>query len=98
MKLIRLFVGYRLVASLCIVFIRLYQLVSPIKQWVFGPYARCRFHPTCSEYALECFRKLPLTEALSKSILRIGKCNPMHPGGHDPVPCESNAPTPEVSR
>lgn len=66
--------------------IRLYQLISPLKQLVFGPYARCRFHPTCSEYALECFRSLSLLEALCKTLSRIARCNPMHPGGVDPVP------------
>jgi len=66
--------------------IRLYQLISPLKQLVFGPYARCRFHPTCSEYALECFRSFSLLEALCKTLSRIARCNPMHHGGIDPVP------------
>ena len=65
--------------------IRVYRFFSPVKQWIFGPYARCRFHPTCSEYALECFRILPVHHALAKSFLRICKCNPMHPGGYDPA-------------
>ena len=61
--------------------IRLYQLISPLKQLLFGPYARCRFHPTCSEYALECFRFISLLEALCKTLSRIARCNPMHPAG-----------------
>jgi putative membrane protein insertion efficiency factor len=65
--------------------IRIYRVFSPVKQFVLGPYARCRFHPTCSEYALECFRTLPLHRAIHHSLSRILKCNPMHPGGYDPV-------------
>lgn len=70
--------------------IRVYRLFSPLKQLILGPYARCRFHPTCSEYALECFQTLPLHLALFRSVTRIFRCNPMHTGGYDPVhpPCE----------
>ena len=72
-----------------VLLIKFYQFFSPLKQFIFGPYARCRFHPTCSEYALECFNSLPPWHALLKSISRISKCNPMHPGGYDPVYPES---------
>jgi putative membrane protein insertion efficiency factor len=68
-----------------IVLIVTYRWFSPIKQILFGPYARCRFHPTCSEYSLDCFRYLPFQLAIIKSISRIARCNPMHPGGHDPL-------------
>ena len=73
--------------------IRTYQFISPLKQLILGPYARCRFHPTCSEYALECFRSFPLHKAFGKTLSRIARCNPMHPGGVDhvrvPVPVKS---------
>ncbi|MAK47665.1 MAG: membrane protein insertion efficiency factor YidD [Verrucomicrobiota bacterium] len=65
--------------------ISVYRLFSPIKQFLFGSYARCRFYPTCSEYSLECFRHLPIHLALCKTLSRIAKCNPMHPGGYDPL-------------
>jgi putative membrane protein insertion efficiency factor len=65
--------------------IKVYRFFSPIKQLILGPMARCRFHPTCSEYALECFNSLPLHTAVFRSLTRIFKCNPMHPGGYDPV-------------
>ena len=65
--------------------IRAYRMVSPLKQWILGPYARCRFHPTCSEYALECFQRFNPIKAFWMSFSRIGRCNPLHPGGYDPV-------------
>lgn len=68
-----------------IVLISIYRLFSPLKKFLLGPYAQCRFYPTCSEYSLECFRNLTITEAITKTISRIAKCNPMHPGGYDPV-------------
>jgi len=80
-----------------LLFIRIYRLFSPLKQLILGPYARCRFHPTCSEYALECFQTLPLHLALFRSLSRIFRCNPMHSGGYDPVhpPCKYSAPRPK---
>ena len=68
-----------------IALIRIYQMFSPLKQLILGPYARCRFYPSCSEYSLTCFRELPLHQAFLKSFFRISRCNPMHPGGYDPV-------------
>jgi len=45
----------------------------------------CRFSPSCSQYALECFERFGFLEALSKSIKRISKCHPLSEGGYDPV-------------
>ena len=60
--------------------IRLYQIViSPIKGQT------CRFYPTCSEYSIQALRKYGFIKGLWKSIKRIFKCHPFHPGGHDPV-------------
>ena len=76
-----------------VLLVRAYRLVSPVKKYLLGPYAACRFHPTCSAYALECLRRFPLPVALWKSIKRIARCNPLHPGGLDPVlPVEQDAP------
>ena len=62
-------------------FIKLYRYwVSP-----FLP-ASCRFYPTCSAYALESYQTLGLWRGTYLSLWRILKCNPLHPGGVDPVP------------
>ncbi|MCB0326038.1 MAG: membrane protein insertion efficiency factor YidD [Bdellovibrionales bacterium] len=61
--------------------IRMYQIaLSP-----FLP-ASCRFHPTCSHYALEAFEQKGALKALGLTLLRLSKCHPFHPGGFDPVP------------
>ncbi|HET8817879.1 MAG TPA: membrane protein insertion efficiency factor YidD [Pseudidiomarina sp.] len=61
--------------------IRLYQLViSPL----IGP--RCRFSPTCSQYAIEAIQKHGMMRGFWLASKRIAKCHPGHPGGFDPVP------------
>jgi putative membrane protein insertion efficiency factor len=47
---------------------------------------RCRFHPSCSEYASGCIRKHGLWRGCILSMKRIIRCHPFHPGGVDPVP------------
>jgi putative membrane protein insertion efficiency factor len=46
---------------------------------------RCRFYPTCSAYAVESIRTRGALRGLFKSVIRILKCHPLHPGGYDPV-------------
>lgn len=46
----------------------------------------CRFHPTCSNYAIEVFHRFPFLRATALSLRRIIRCNPWHPGGYDPAP------------
>jgi putative membrane protein insertion efficiency factor len=45
--------------------------------------SRCRFHPTCSQYALDVLALHGFTVSLLKIVKRIGKCHPFHPGGID---------------
>jgi uncharacterized protein len=46
----------------------------------------CRFHPTCSEYGLEAFRRFGFFKGFYLTVKRILKCQPFHKGGFDPVP------------
>jgi len=60
--------------------IRFYQkFISPLKG------KTCRFYPTCSEYALEAFKKYGFLKGFFLSLKRILKCHPFHPGGYDPI-------------
>jgi putative membrane protein insertion efficiency factor len=60
--------------------IRFYQkFISPLKG------KTCRFYPTCSQYALEAFRKYGFLKGFYLTFRRIIKCHPFHPGGYDPI-------------
>lgn len=47
--------------------------------------ARCRYIPTCSQYALEAIEKYGALKGGLMSIWRILRCNPFSKGGFDPV-------------
>ena len=70
--------------------IRLYQLaVSPL----LGP--RCRFHPSCSHYALQAMDRFGFVRGSWLAVKRIARCHPWNPGGYDPVPDAGAALTPQ---
>ena len=56
------------------------RFVSPLV----GPH--CRFHPTCSAYALEAIRVHGALRGSLLAIKRIGRCHPWSSGGVDQVP------------
>jgi len=70
----------RLLSAAAAAPIRLYQLiVSP----ALGP--RCRYHPTCSAYAIEALRSFGILRGLVLAGWRLLRCNPWSAGGLDPV-------------
>lgn len=61
--------------------IRLYRkYISPLTP------PSCRYYPTCSGYALEAIQVHGAFKGSLMAIVRILKCNPLFPGGYDPVP------------
>ncbi|MBL7697205.1 MAG: membrane protein insertion efficiency factor YidD [Chitinophagaceae bacterium] len=64
-----------------IVLIKLYQ-------WILSPVLppSCRFTPSCSNYALEAFKKYGLFKGMWLTARRIARCHPWGGHGEDPVP------------
>lgn len=61
--------------------IKLYQLcLSPFMGQC------CRFHPSCSDYAVDAVKKHGCCKGLWLIVIRLCKCHPWHSGGVDPVP------------
>ena len=70
----------RFIASSLILLIGAYRrLVSPL----LGPH--CRFHPTCSQYALEAIDRYGPLSGSARAFARLARCHPLSAGGHDPV-------------
>ena len=67
-----------------------YVLVRSIRayQYLLSPFLgqHCRFHPSCSSYAIEALETHGLLKGTLLSVRRVSKCHPFHPGGVDPVP------------
>jgi hypothetical protein len=64
-----------------IALIKLYQwIISPI----LGP--KCRFTPSCSNYALEALKKYGIFKGTWLTVKRISRCHPFGGHGYDPVP------------
>ncbi|CAC5340560.1 hypothetical protein PA905_31010 [Planktothrix agardhii CCAP 1459/11A] len=70
-----------MIKTLLITLIKGYRLlISPL----FPP--ACRFHPTCSQYAIEALETFGIIQGSWLALKRILRCHPYHPGGYDPIP------------
>jgi putative membrane protein insertion efficiency factor len=60
--------------------IRGYQVViSP------GLPGRCKFYPSCSQYALDAMADYGAARGFLLAVWRLLRCNPLSMGGYDPV-------------
>ena len=57
-------------------------------RWVISPMLgpRCRYYPTCSEYALIALKEYGAMKGSWLAMKRIARCHPGAEGGIDPVP------------
>ena len=81
--------------SLVVLPIRAYQLLlSP----VIGQ--RCRYYPSCSEYAVQAIMRFGILRGLVLAGWRLLRCNPWSRGGFDPVEAQQlfkpHAPAPSA--
>jgi putative membrane protein insertion efficiency factor len=53
-------------------------LVSPLI-----PAGTCKFHPSCSQYAIDALKKYGLLRGSLKAAWRLVRCNPWSHGGVD---------------
>jgi putative membrane protein insertion efficiency factor len=64
--------------------------VSPL----LGP--RCRFYPSCSQYALDALAVHGTLRGGALALYRLARCHPWHPGGYDPVPAAAGSATADL--
>jgi putative membrane protein insertion efficiency factor len=68
-------------ARVLVALVRLYQVaLSPLLP------PACRFHPSCSSYAVEALGRHGAARGAWLTVRRLGRCHPFCEGGVDPVP------------
>lgn len=77
----------RLLSAPLVLLVRLYQVtLSPFLG------GQCRYHPTCSHYAVQALKEHGPVRGLLLALRRIARCHPFARGGYDPVPVPKDTP------
>ena len=65
----------------------LVRLITGYQRWL-SPLLgrRCRFYPTCSQYAADAIARFGARRGSFLAVRRVARCHPWHEGGVDPVP------------
>ncbi len=65
-------------------------LIALARFWQVGPSRilppTCRYHPSCSAYAIEALRKYGAVRGSWLALKRLLRCHPWGGSGYDPVP------------
>ncbi len=68
-------------------------LIAPIRgyqRWISPAFPRrCKYHPTCSEYAVQAVQRYGILKGAVLATWRILRCNPFSDGGYDPVSAQT---------
>ena len=66
----------------------LIQIPIRMYRWLISPMlgTNCRYHPSCSAYALEAIEKHGAARGGWLSVRRVCRCHPWGGYGYDPVP------------
>jgi putative membrane protein insertion efficiency factor len=67
---------------------RLFILLVQAYRLAISPFLgrSCRFHPSCSAYAIEALERHGGWKGLRLALRRVARCHPWNAGGYDPVP------------
>lgn len=69
--------------QLAVFLIRCYQ--ASVRPFLIG---NCKFHPTCSEYAVQAIERFGISRGIWLGARRLARCHPFTPGGIDPLPTD----------
>jgi uncharacterized protein len=84
-----------MMVRLVVLLIRGYQVtIAPLLLDRTYNMPRCRFNPSCSQYAVDALTTQGLVRGSWLTLRRLLRCHPWNPGGYDPVPRAPALPTP----
>lgn len=68
--------------------VKLLGSLFKLYHWLISPWlgARCRFTPSCSDYAQQALTQHGAIKGLWLTSKRLARCHPWGGHGHDPVP------------